>query len=197
MFSFFWILLATAVYGIFHSLTASLFVKALAEKWLGLFAHRFYRLFFNLFSFISLLFLLVLVIWLPDRQLYRIPVPWFWAALVLQAAAVVCALIALRQTGVWALLGLEQMVSVNGSSRPPALSVQGFYRWMRHPVYSFSLLFIWLTPIMSLNLLALFIGFTSYILIGIYFEEKKLLVEFGEDYARYRRQTAMLIPPFL
>ena len=196
MLSFFWIILAAAVYGALHSLTASLYVKALAEKRLGLFIRRFYRLFFNLFSIASFLVVFALVIWLPDQLLYSVPSPWLWLMLILQVLAGLLGLVSLRQTGLSALVGLEQVFSPEGNSRPRPLSQHGFYRWMRHPVYTFSLLFIWMTPRMSLNLLALYLGFTLYILVGIYFEEKKLLAEFGETYAEYRRRTPMLIPPF-
>jgi protein-S-isoprenylcysteine O-methyltransferase Ste14 len=63
-------------------------------------------------------------------------------------------------------------------------------------LYTAGLLIIWLIPVMTWNLLALIIGLTAYILIGIYFEERKLLQEFGDDYAEYRRHTPMLIPGF-
>jgi protein-S-isoprenylcysteine O-methyltransferase Ste14 len=35
---------------------------------------------------------------------------------------------------------------------------------------------------------------TAYILFGIYMEERSLLRHLGEDYARYRERTPMLIP---
>jgi len=47
---------------------------------------------------------------------------------------------------------------------------------------------------MTWNLLALIIGLTTYIIIGAYFEERKLLNEFGDAYAEYRQHTPMLIP---
>ena len=60
--------------------------------------------------------------------------------------------------------------------------------------YTFGLLFIWLTPVVTLNSLTVYIGATIYILVGAYFEERKLLREFGEAYAEYKRTTPMLIP---
>jgi protein-S-isoprenylcysteine O-methyltransferase Ste14 len=53
---------------------------------------------------------------------------------------------------------------------------------------------IWLLPILTWNLLALNLGLTAYVFIGAYFEERKLLLEFGESYAEYRKRTPMLIP---
>jgi protein-S-isoprenylcysteine O-methyltransferase Ste14 len=49
----------------------------------------------------------------------------------------------------------------------------------------------------SQNSLTVYIGATIYILIGTYFEERKLLREFGEEYAKYRQNTPMLIPGLL
>jgi protein-S-isoprenylcysteine O-methyltransferase Ste14 len=44
------------------------------------------------------------------------------------------------------------------------------------------------------NLLALNIGFPAYILARAYFEERKLLGDFGDAYAQYLKRTPMLIP---
>jgi len=76
----------------------------------------------------------------------------------------------------------------------PRLVVRGLYRWVRHPLYTAGLVFLWFTPIMAVNLLALYVGFSLYLVIGAYFEERKLLREFGADYAEYQQRTPMLIP---
>jgi len=47
---------------------------------------------------------------------------------------------------------------------------------------------------MTLNLLALNLGLTVYILIGVRYEERKLRREFGQPYADYSARTPMLIP---
>jgi protein-S-isoprenylcysteine O-methyltransferase Ste14 len=65
---------------------------------------------------------------------------------------------------------------------------------VRHPFYTFFLLFLWLTPAMTVNLLVVYFALTVYIHIGIYFEERKLLRDFGEQYAEYRVVTPMLFP---
>jgi protein-S-isoprenylcysteine O-methyltransferase Ste14 len=38
------------------------------------------------------------------------------------------------------------------------------------------------------------IATTGYILIGIYFEERDLVAQFGDRYRRYRKQVGMLLP---
>jgi len=38
------------------------------------------------------------------------------------------------------------------------------------------------------------IGCTGYILIGIWFEERDPVAQFGDRYLRYRRQVGMLVP---
>jgi protein-S-isoprenylcysteine O-methyltransferase Ste14 len=47
---------------------------------------------------------------------------------------------------------------------------------------------------MSVNSFVVYVGLTVYILIGIIFEERKLVREFGRSYEDYRSVTPMLIP---
>lgn len=70
----------------------------------------------------------------------------------------------------------------------------GLYAWVRHPIYTAGLIFLWLTPILTSNLLAMNIGLTLYILIGAWLEERKMVAEFGEAYREYQRRVPMLIP---
>ena len=90
-------------------------------------------------------------------------------------------------------LGFEQVLNPN-----PTVSTQmatnGLYRWVRHPLYTTGLAFIWLTPIMTMNLLALNIGLTLYLLLGTIYEERKLVRQFGEEYIQYQQEVPMLIP---
>ncbi len=189
------ILIAVALYGLVHSWLASLQAKALARRKLGAPAERGYRLAYNLFAVISLLPVLALPVLLPDRRLYTILYPWVLLTLAGQGLAVLALLAALRQTGVWSFMGVEQLFRTAPEDEP-RLVVGGLYRWVRHPIYTAGLAFIWLLPVMTANLLALNIGLTAYIVIGAYFEERKLLRELGPPYAEYQRRTPMLVPGF-
>ena len=48
--------------------------------------------------------------------------------------------------------------------------------------------------VVTVNLLALNLGLTAYIVVGAWVEERKLLRVFGEPYARYQARTSFLIP---
>ncbi len=187
------ILLAMAVYGVVHSVLASHWAKDLAQQWYGALTDRAYRVAYNIFAIVSLLPVLALVPGLPDRALYAIPFPWAFLTLLGQAVAVVLLVIGLLQTGVWTFLGVHQLLGARGIEEEKMV-VNGLYRWVRHPLYSAGLLFIWLTPVMSLNLLALNIGLTVYLVVGALFEERKLLRTFGPVYAEYQQRTPMLVP---
>ena len=100
------IFLAVTVYAVLHSLLASNGMKALAERRLGLFAQRHYRLLYNLVAAVSLVPVLWVVWRSPDYPLYLIPAPIVFFSLLLQVVAVGCALYSLRQTGIMDFLGL-------------------------------------------------------------------------------------------
>jgi protein-S-isoprenylcysteine O-methyltransferase Ste14 len=77
---------------------------------------------------------------------------------------------------------------------PPKFSIPFLYRWVRHPLYAGFILAFWAAPRMSVGHL-LFAGLaTGYILVGIWFEERDLVAQFGERYQRYRESVGMLIP---
>jgi protein-S-isoprenylcysteine O-methyltransferase Ste14 len=191
--SFLLILVACALYGGLHSWLASLRVKRWAAERMGPAGERCYRLFFNIQGAVTALPLLALAGLLPDARLYTIPFPWVLLTLALQGLGVAGLVAGVLQTGALAFLGLDALLP-GRPAQPARLVTGGLYRWMRHPLYSFGLLILWALPAMTWNRLALALGLTIYILVGIYFEERKLLREFGPAYAEYRRRTPMLIP---
>lgn len=190
----FWIILtAVLAYGALHSWLASLGLKARLAKQAGPAVDRIYRLVYNLVAVLTLLPVLLLPVILVDRDLYRIPLPWLVLSVAGQLLAVLVLLAGLRQTGILNFIGVCQLIRCE-DERQPTLVVTGLYRSVRHPLYTAGLLFIWLMPVMTWNLLALNIGITIYIVLGALLEERKLLVEYGPEYAKYRQQTPMLIP---
>lgn len=191
---FWWVLTAFLVYGVIHSALAALRFKAWLRQRIGANALRYYRLVYNLFAGLSLLPVLALVVLLPDASIYSIPMPWLLLNVALQAAAGIGLLIALLQTGASDFLGLSAWLRPQQPEVPPSLILHGFYRWVRHPLYFFGLVILWLTPLLTWNLLAFNLGASLYILTGAWLEERKLLAEFGQAYADYQKSTPFLIP---
>lgn len=191
---FLWILLAVSLYGLLHSLLASTWLKEWVERRLGEKARRYYRLFFVAFVSITFLPVLALILLLPDRILYIIPYPWFLLTAAVQGLALLGIFMAFKDISVSHFLGFQQASHAEGEPPTPPFVVRGVFRFTRHPLYLFSILIIWLFPLMTWNVLAFNIGATLYMLIGTIPEERKLLEQFGKDYAEYRRRTPWLIP---
>ena len=91
----------------------------------------------------------------------------------------------LRQ-GFFALRGVEMPAQ---SFKTPLL-----YRVVRHPLMLGFLLAFWATPQMTAGHLLFAITATAYILVGLQFEERDLIAEFGATYQRYRQRVPMLLP---
>jgi protein-S-isoprenylcysteine O-methyltransferase Ste14 len=187
--SIFILLLALAIWGVVHSFLASHMAKDLFRLRVG--SMDFYRLAYNVFAGISFLPILYLMATLPNQPVYEVPSPWNLVMFGGQLLSLILLAVAFLQTDSLSFIGLRQLFEAEKSG---ALVVHGLYKMVRHPLYTFSLLLIWLTPSVSQNSLTVYIGSTLYILVGTYFEERKLLREFGEAYADYKKSTPMLIP---
>lgn len=186
------IFVAFALYGILHSFLASRGAKEWARKQFGeQVFDRTYRLFFNFVGVITLLPILFLVVWLPNQPLYSVPVFWRPFMLAGQVAAVLILTAALNKTDALDFAGLRQL---GKKAEAPPLIVDGVYRWMRHPLYTGSMLFLWLIPEVSVDFFALNIAFTLYFIIGAIFEERKLERYFGKAYQEYKARTPMFVP---
>lgn len=186
-----WLILVIVVWGVVHSIMASLGFKNLLKRTFGDGFMRFYRLLYNVFSVISFAPILYLMVVLPNRDLYQVPSPWNYLMLAGQGLSAVLLLVAVLQTDSLSFVGLRQIFEEEKSGE---LVTRGFYHLVRHPLYTFGLLFLWLSPSMTINSLVVYVSLTVYILVGAYFEERKLLREFGQVYADYKTVTPMLIP---
>lgn len=182
-------------WSVVHSLLASLRAKRWARRVFGAGVDRWYRVAYVAFALVSFAPLLPLLVLLPNRTLYVVPAPWRWAMLLGQVVGAVGAAVAILQTGAWRFVGLAQVLAERpGEAESGPLQVRGLYCYVRHPSYFFSLIVIWLMPVMTVNLLALFLLFMAYFVVGSMHEESRLVAEFGAAYREYQRHVPRLIP---
>lgn len=187
------LLASIAVYGVVHSWLASLQAKALARRAFGPITRRLYRLAYNIFAVVSFLPVLGVLALAPGRTLYAIPWPWALLTLGIQALAGLALLLGVAQTGLASFLGLAQLVNPEADEDSGRLVVGGLYGWVRHPLYTAGLVILWLAPVMTTGLLIFNLGLTLYLYVGALFEERKLLRQYGQAYAEYRRRTPMFL----
>ena len=93
-------------------------------------------------------------------------------------------------------LGVQPIVDrLRHRTTPPLPFIAcGPYRWMRHPMYTFSLLMFWSYPDLTTDRLLFNFVWTIWIFVGSILEERDLVAVFGEAYRDYQRKVPMLIP---
>jgi len=94
------------------------------------------------------------------------------------------------------MLGIKQIkegTSNKALTDTGELDTSGALGITRHPWYLAALLFIWGRQL-DVSAILLNVIFTSYLIVGTYLEEKKLVGEFGEKYLAYQKRVSMLIP---
>ncbi|GIL85715.1 hypothetical protein Vretifemale_14098 [Volvox reticuliferus] len=97
------------------------------------------------------------------------------------------------------LFGLKQaFLGVSADDFPHnEFKTVGFYRFVRHPIYSFVLIFFFCTPVMSAGRLLFASCALAFVLWSLPLEEGTLQAQLGEPYARYRKAVPALIPSLM
>jgi protein-S-isoprenylcysteine O-methyltransferase Ste14 len=187
--------LLLALLWLFFSLSHSIFASG---KWkrkaqtIMKHNYKYYRLFYSVFACISLLGIVTYHLTISTVLLWS---PFFIEVFLSIAGIIAGALLMLffAKKFFFELSGADVFLKIR---RSESLLKTSLYNYVRHPLYTATLLFIWsiffLHPSLS-NIISCFC-ITIYTLIGIYFEEKKLIKDFGESYIQYRVSTPMLIP---
>ncbi len=175
-----------------HSLLASPKVKKIAERLLRQ-QFKFYRLYYSLFAFISLVSILLFLLNTPSVFLYKKTLLSNISGSVIGLGGLTVMFICIRKYFT-RLSGIKSLFLNENPSNE--LIITGIHKYLRHPLYAGTFLFIWglwlLFPLLSLLITNLII--TIYTIIGIRWEEQKLEAEFGERYQQYKLKVPKLIP---
>lgn len=181
------------IYYVIHSVFASSEVKEFLKNKMGKY-FRYYRLSYTLFAFITLGLLLVFQFSFYSPTLIKsLPIKYLALAFLLLPGLIIMA-ISIKKY----FMLLSGIRSVYTPTPPAELKISGIHQYVRHPLYSGTVIFVWglffVFPMLN-NLIAVLL-LTLYVLVGIIFEEKKLIKEFGENYRLYISRVPMLIPSF-
>ncbi len=161
------------------------------EKIIGKY-FRYYRLGYSIFATVTLLSLLYYQFYFPSFRLFYSVIIIRLSCFILVIPGIVIMLVTIYKyfnllSGVRSLYQEKQVAE---------LKVDGLHKYIRHPLYTGTLLFLWgvffIFPYVN-NLIAVLV-ITLYVLIGIKYEERKLIVEFGDSYRDYQLKVPKLIP---
>lgn len=153
---------------------------------------RYFRLFYNLLSLL-LLSLALLTLWsFPGEGLW---INKLWLRLLGLAGVVFGMWMgkrAFRSYNLPVFLGFREEVQM-------PLSVEGLNRYMRHPLYTASLIIFWsaLLIVPTTSYLAVCFITSIYVAIGYRLEEGRMIKHFGEAYCEYIQRVPALFPNLL
>ena len=194
MFLFSHILLAASwlFYVFLHSVLATIWFKSVIERTVGKHYFRFYRLSYSLFAFITLAGIMTFQFSIKSSLVLNRSLPLSIFGILLSVAGLAVMAACIKKY----FMNLSGVDVLTNKVRGQVLEVNGLHEYVRHPLYSGTLLFIWalflVFPYLS-NLIACTI-ITVYTFLGIGIEERKLVMEFGESYRVYSSRIPMLIP---
>ncbi|MEO6637381.1 MAG: isoprenylcysteine carboxylmethyltransferase family protein [Ginsengibacter sp.] len=178
-------------YCVAHSLLAAPACKLFFEKYTGKY-FRYYRLAYSLFASFTLLLLLYYQYSIKTWRL-------FYSGIVVRLALFLLVIpgLVIMLASIYKYFRLLSGIRTLYEAKPPAeLKVNGMHTYVRHPLYSGTLLFIWglffIFPLLG-NLISVVI-ITLYVLVGIKYEERKLINEFGDTYKNYCLEVPKFIP---
>lgn len=180
-----------------HSVMISLTVTNYLKDKLGN-KYRFYRLFYNITALITLIPLIIYGTEPTGQLLFR----WTGFLLILQLVLMITALLLFIfgaiKYDILQLFGIRQINSGNlhsTLSKTGVIDTSGVLSLTRHPWYLAAILFIWIRHSeMYISTLVLNIILTVYIVIGTILEERKLIIEYGDNYRIYQEKVSMLFP---
>jgi methanethiol S-methyltransferase len=178
-----------------HSALVSVAFKSWAQRKMGP-AFRFYRLSYNLVALLTLIGVLAYAAPLRGKLVLVWTGAWRLVQFALLAAAALGFALGARAYDLAAFLGWAQIRDGSGHgpmTRSGSLSTRGILGFVRHPWYAAVFPLLWARDLDLASLIGNVV-LSGYVVIGAFLEERKLVLEFGDDYRDYRRRVSMFFP---
>ena len=195
----FLIILSFALFGFLHTFLASPWFKEKLIKEAGTLI-AFYRITYNLIA-LFFFYLMYELLPHPDYIIYDLPTPWDMIILIPQLLSFAGILWTLKYFSTLEFLGINQVIRwfkgeyrIEDMDERLTLRIEGPYKFSRHPVYLFTILFLLFRPVMDIFYLTFFLCIVAYFYAGSFFEEKKLIKTFGDRYLEYKNSVPRIFP---
>ena len=176
-----------------HSILASFKLK----KWVARRYPRFmpaYRMAYNALALLLLIPPLWLTFSYSGPWLWRWQGMGFWVSNGLALLAAFGFFLSLRYYDGREFLGLRQLKLGRDSALDQGyFHLSPLHRYVRHPWYSLALVILWSRDMNAAWLITVSLA-TLYFIVGIRFEEAKLIRYHGEIYQQYRKRVPGLVP---
>lgn len=170
-------------YGV-HSALATNRVK----QWIG-WKPKLYRLVYNLLNTILFVLVLLLTAIVPSYLLLKPSPLTNYSGLMIAAIGIFVIKRAFRNYNTLGFLGLKK-------EEDQKLKTTGLQAKVRHPLYSGTILlfvgYVLFNPM--LTSLVMLLALIVYLPFGIYWEEKKLITSYGNEYLEYKQKVPALFP---
>lgn len=180
------------LFGFFHTLMARQWFKDWWTKYVPVEAERSTYV-LQAAAFLSLL----MIYWKPmPTEVWSVSGPLALTTYVVFVLGLVMVLLSTFLIDHFELFGLRQIWSAK-LQKPmpkPIFKTPMLYKIVRHPMQLGVILVFFATPVMTVGHLFFALSMTGYVLIGLYFEERALVREFGDAYRSYQARVPMLLP---
>jgi protein-S-isoprenylcysteine O-methyltransferase Ste14 len=185
-----WILWCTL-----HSALITRTVTDYMKRKLG-YQYRFYRLFFNIISLVTLIPLVYY------SAFHRGPLVFRWEGslvivkYLLLAMSIYLFVAGARHYSMSQFIGIHQIKTGqtdHSLSEYDTFDTSSILSVVRHPWYTGGILIIWSSDIYLSSLLDNIVV-SAYFVVGAFLEERKLLLDFGDKYREYQKNVSMLVP---
>jgi methanethiol S-methyltransferase len=181
------------LFGSLHSILASRYIKERTRTYLpGVYGR--YRLVYNALALITFMAVMGYSISLSGEWLLEPSVIWEFTGLMFATYGLLIIRVAMKSYGWREFIGLD--LSMDQPPKNKSLKQTGLLGYMRHPLYTgiiliFTGAFFYMPSFIQLVNLGCVIG---YVVVGVHYEEKRLIAAYGEEYKDYKNKVPALFP---
>jgi hypothetical protein len=200
------IILIFLAFALIHSITVTMWFKALCRRAFGeTFMRVWYRFLYTGVSGITVVIAVCLIGQVPDRVLWQGPL-WFRLIMnAIQIAGIVFGVQTFQYLDKWEFMGFRQVWrylarnevagSLEGLTQKELVTT-GVYGIVRHPLYVAGIIIFTFSPHITVNGLTITVLTDLYFIFGMLIEERRFVKIFGDQYREYMKKVPRMVPIF-